>query len=409
MKVLAYTSPARGHLYPLVPILLELRDRGHDIAVRTLADEVPNLRRLWMDAEVISPAINDIVLEDYLARSPVAAVKRAAEVFARRAPHEVEDLRAAIATEQPDTLVVDANCWGAAAVAESWGGPWSSMLPYPAPLPSRDTPPFGPGFPPARHAAGRFRDRVLSPMIIGSLEKGMLPALNAARMAAGAERVRDAHDMLTRAPLTLYLTAEPFEYPRSDWPSSYKLVGPTSYEPTAEAPGWLADVDRPIVLVTTSSEFQNDGALVSAALAGLADEDVFVVATLPAGSPDAYDVPANARVERFMAHSQVLPYTTCAVTHGGMGSTQKALAAGVPVVAVPFGRDQSEVARRVEVAHAGTRLSSRRLSPDRLRAKVREAMLLRDGARAVAAAFHAAGGAAQAATEVEILARAAHA
>jgi hypothetical protein len=36
-----------------------------------------------------------------------------------------------------------------------------------------------------------------------------------------------------------------------------------------------------------------------------------------------------------------------------MGATQKALAHGVPVCAVPFGRDQLEVARRVEVAAAG--------------------------------------------------------
>ena len=64
---------------------------------------------------------------------------------------------------------------------------------------------------------------------------------------------------------------------------------------------------------------------------------------------------------------------------------------------------------RWRAAGTGARLASRRLSPDRLRAKVREAMLLRDGAQAVAAAFHAAGGAAQAATEVEVLTRAAHA
>ena len=48
------------------------------------------------------------------------------------------------------------------------------------------------------------------------------------------------------------------------------------------------------------------------------------------------------------------------MTHAGMGATQKALAHGVPVCAVPFGRDQLEVARRVEVAHAGTRLAASR-------------------------------------------------
>ncbi len=31
-RILAYTSPARGHLFPLTPILDELRARGHEIA-----------------------------------------------------------------------------------------------------------------------------------------------------------------------------------------------------------------------------------------------------------------------------------------------------------------------------------------------------------------------------------------
>jgi UDP:flavonoid glycosyltransferase YjiC (YdhE family) len=97
----------------------------------------------------------------------------------------------------------------------------------------------------------------------------------------------------------------------------------------------------------------------------------------------------------------VLDRAICAVTHGGMGATQKALARGVPVCAVPFGRDQLEVARRVVVAHAGTRLPAARLRPDRLRAKVREAMTYTDGARRVAAGFHAAGGAATAADAIE--------
>jgi len=42
--------------------------------------------------------------------------------------------------------------------------------------------------------------------------------------------------------------------------------------------------------------------------------------------------------------------------------------------AVPFGRDQFEVARRVEIARCGTRLPARRLTPSRLRRKVLSAM-----------------------------------
>ena len=48
MKILAYTSPSKGHLYPLMPTLLELRRRGHQVAVRTLASEVELLKQLWL-------------------------------------------------------------------------------------------------------------------------------------------------------------------------------------------------------------------------------------------------------------------------------------------------------------------------------------------------------------------------
>ncbi|HET7519727.1 MAG TPA: hypothetical protein VFN05_18945 [Actinomycetes bacterium] len=69
--------------------------------------------------------------------------------------------------------------------------------------------------------------------------------------------------------------------------------------------------------------------------------------------------------------------------------------------AVPFGRDQLEVARRVEVAGAGTRLPARRLRPDRLRATVHEAVQLREGARRIQHVFTTAGGPSAAADAFE--------
>ena len=86
-------------------------------------------------------------------------------------------------------------------------------------------------------------------------------------------------------------------------------------------------------------------------------------------------------------------------------ATQKALAAGVPVCVVPFGRDQFDVARHVEVAGAGSRLPASRLRPDRLRSTVREAMGKKAGAERIAAAFAAAGGPKAAADALEGLLR----
>lgn len=179
------------------------------------------------------------------------------------------------------------------------------------------------------------------------------------------------------------------------------MVGPCDWDPPAETPDWLDEIDRPIVLVTTSSEYQSDERLAQAALDGLATENVFVIVTLPSADPASLRVPGNARVERFLSHGPLLDRAACAVTHGGMGGTQKALVRGVPVCVVPFGRDQLEVARRVEVANAGSRLPARRLTPERLRDKVREATERTEGARRIASAFAAAGGAEAAATAIE--------
>ncbi len=402
-RILIYTSPARGHLFPLVPILDELRLRGHEVALRTLGSQVEAMRERGFDAAPIDPAIEAIEHDDYRARTPLAAQKRAMRTFGERAEHDARDLRRAIDEVRPDALLVDVNAWGASSVAEQRGGPWAAWCPYPLPVPSRDAPPFGLGLPPARGPLGRLRDAVLRPLTLGMLERTVRPAVNEVRGRVGLPPVADAVEAFTVSRLLLYMTADPFEYPRSDWPRNVRLVGPCDWDPPAEPPAWLEEVEAPIVLVTTSSEFQDDGRLVRTALEALADEPVHVVATLPSADPASFEPTPGSHVLPFVPHAPILDRAACAVTHGGMGATQKALARGVPVCVVPFGRDQFEVARRVEVAGAGTRLPAMRLNARRLRNAVREAMSRGEGARRIADAYRATGGAATAADSLEEL------
>ena len=402
-RILTYTSPARGHLFPVTPILSELRRRGHEIKLRTLASQVEAMRALGFDAEPIDPRIEAIEHDDYLARTPLGASKRALRTFCRRAVHEAPELRRAIEGERPDALLVDVNTFGAQAAADAWGGPWGVWCPYPIPLPSRDAPPFGPGLRPARGPLGRLRDAALRPLVFGSLERIVAPRVNEIRAELGLQPLPNAVAMFTAPPLLIYMTAEPFEYPRSDWPENIRMVGPCDWEPPAEPPRWLEDDHDPLVLVTTSSEFQDDERLARCALEALADEPLQLVITAPSLDLDDLELPRNARVLTFAPHSPLLAQAACAITHGGMGATQKALSHGVPVCVVPFGRDQLEVARRVELAGAGTRLPAGRLDPRRLRAKVHEAIERREGARRVAQAYQAAGGPSAAADAFEQL------
>jgi UDP:flavonoid glycosyltransferase YjiC (YdhE family) len=221
----------------------------------------------------------------------------------------------------------------------------------------------------------------------------MLPPVNKIRAEVNLRPAASIDEFLRRAPLMLVASGKPFQYPHTDWGDAVQMIGHCPLDPAPDAiPDWLDSIDRPIVLVTTSSEKQADTNLVPTALAALANEPVHVVATVPAGQPNEVTGSPNATVCRFVPHGVVLDRAICAVTHGGMGATQQALAHGAPVCVVPFGRDQFEVACRVEVAQCGTRLPAKKLSPLRLRTKVRKAMTMTEGAKRVAAGFAATGG-----------------
>jgi MGT family glycosyltransferase len=265
---------------------------------------------------------------------------------------------------------------------------------------------------------GRIRDAVVRRLVIRAVEKLMMPALNSLRddISGGTlPPVHTADAFFRRAPLMLVTTAEPFEYPHPDWGERIRMIGALNWEPPGDHPAWLQRLEEPAVLVTTSSEYQADETLVGTALKGLANEGFSVVATVPAartgsagagrapGTEGYGELPANAFVEHFVPHGLVLKRAAVAITHGGMGSTQKALSYGVPVVVVPFGRDQKEVAARVVAADAGVRLDSRKLNPESLRQAVREATGKADGARRVAAGFRTAGGATTGADALEEL------
>lgn len=250
-----------------------------------------------------------------------------------------------------------------------------------------------------------MRDALVRPVVHRVFDRGAMPAINALRAQHGLGALDCYCDVLARPPLLLALTAEGFEYPRSAWPANVRMVGPIGWSPPQPTPLWLAEMPDPLVLVTCSTERQRDGRLVGVALEGLPAGGMSVLATAAAHDPHAFKPPPGSRVVRFIPHEAVLDRAACVVCHGGMGITQKALAAGVPVVVVPFGRDQFETARRVEFAAAGVRLSPRRLSPERLLRAVQAAIDRREGAARVSQAYARAGGAEAAADAIEALCR----
>lgn len=315
-RILIYTSPARGHLYPMMDTSIALRDAGHDVVVQTLPEERETVLAAGLEHRPISPAVCRLALADYTGSNPLAQLRRTLDCWSQRAPYEVDDLLRSVAEVAPDLLVVDANCWGAAAFAENRSGPWAMFLPYVLPVPSPQTPAFGPGFAPPRNALDRLRDRVVW-AVQRQAAQPAVKRLNALRADVGVQPLASVSDIYLRADALIYLTAEPFEYPRDVWPQGVHQVGPGLWAPPGEAPGWIADLPRPRVLVSISTEFQDDSAIIDAALAGLAGQPGSVIVTSAAVDPDRFSPPGgNVRIERFLPHAEVVPQVDVVVCQG---------------------------------------------------------------------------------------------
>src|SRR3954470_9246596 len=95
-RYLVYTSPARGHLYQLVPTLQELRGRGHEVVVRTLSSEVELVPGLGFEAGGMYPRVETREMDDWRGKSPAKAMHRALRTFVGRARHDGPDILAAI-------------------------------------------------------------------------------------------------------------------------------------------------------------------------------------------------------------------------------------------------------------------------------------------------------------------------
>jgi UDP:flavonoid glycosyltransferase YjiC (YdhE family) len=82
-----------------------------------------------------------------------------------------------------------------------------------------------------------------------------------------------------------------------------------------------------------------------------------IVTTGPAIDPGVLVAAGHVRVIRSAPHGPLIDQAAAVVTHCGHGTTLKSLAAGVPIVCIPMGRDQDDTAARVVHHGAGVRLS----------------------------------------------------
>ena len=298
---------------------------------------------LFRDWEISNPVTLLGVLRDRMITGPAAAY--------------ATDVRAALAARPADAALVSSTLLGAMVGAEAAGVPVGVLVPNCYPRPADGLPPFGLGLAQGRTPLGRLRDRLLSALPARLWAKG-LPALNAARGEHGLSPLSEVWEQWDRAARVLVLTSPAFDYEAERLPGNVVYTGPV-----LDDPAWATDDvalppgDAPLVVVGLSSTYMQQADLLRRIVAALDDLPVRALVTT-GQSVDPAEVPGTARVRvvRSAPHSRLFGEAAVVVTHAGHGTLLKALAAGVPAVCVPMGRDQGDNVTRAARHGAVVRL-----------------------------------------------------
>ena len=364
-ELLMTTWDGGGTTPPLMSVARAVVARGHRL--RVLADPVLRDDVEATGAEFVSwtraPHRSDRNGGDHFVRDwgvdPAEGFARMRDALALGpAAAYAADVREELARRPAAALLTELLLFGPQVAAEAAGIPYVVLNPTVNVVPASGVPPFGLGLMPMTDEAGRRRDEELGAVMLAAWDEG-LPALNTARAEQGLEPLEHVLDQGRAAARVLVLTSRAFDF-LGPLPPTVVHVGPR-LDDVSWAGEWEAPAgEEPLVLVGLSSDYQDQGDLLRRIAAALGTLTVRAVLTTGTGiDPASVKAPANVQVVKAAPHSTVLREAALAITHGGHGVTIKSLAAGVPLVCLPMGRDQLDIAARVAYTGAGIRLEQR--------------------------------------------------
>ncbi|MEV0542460.1 glycosyltransferase [Nocardia salmonicida] len=345
MRVLFVAMPLIGHLFPMMPLARQLRERGHEVMVATGGDAAAVVRAQLPVADVAPPidylraAVRGLGSHPVLAwRSGkgMADARGGAHVFAVTNRPMIEPLLRAATEFGPDVIVHEPFASAAAIVADRLGVP--TVL----------------------HNIAFDNGTVIRRELLRLLTDTALPA-----------------------PVTTLSIAPPSIVRVEGSPLRY-----TPYStPGAATPAFLREPSTRRRILVTRSTMLGDGpdtmlrAIVRAA--PYVDADIIIV------RPDRKTVrtntlPANIHTTGWITLHEALPHCTAMVNHAGAGSVYAALHAGVPQIATPAPGDRTWNALAVQRRGAGLSVPARSITADHLNTLIEDPDLARN-AGAVAA------------------------
>jgi MGT family glycosyltransferase len=393
MKVLIASTPATGHLNPLLSVASSLIDKRHDVTFLTgsgLRSRVEAIGAgFWplpfgadLDLRKFDEAVPQLKhMEPELQRLRVVLER----IFVDAIPAQHAGLEQAVREIQPDLVVGDDMFFGVLPMllgsranrpAVVMCG--SSILH----LSRDDGAPHFLGLPPATTQAECDRYDHIAKEYDSVVTEPITRRINELLAGLGVRPLPTVlfESIVELADANLQLSVPRFEFPRRLPPTVHFVGAPPIVPNQAPLPPWAGDLDgsRKVVLVTQGTQANHDfGLLVAPTLAALAEEpDLLVVVTTGGRPVDRIPgpIPSNARVARYLPFEWILRKADVFVTNGGYGGVNQAMSFGIPIVGAGLTEDKADVNVRIAWSGVGINLATNQPDPQVLREAVRDVL-----------------------------------
>ena len=377
-RVLLTTTGSLGDLHPILAIGLGLQQRGYqaviasgnlyrDKILQTGLEFAPMGPHLEIDPQLIKKVFDPI-------RGPEILMRKVLYPAVPAAYQEVVD-----ASRGCDLIVTHPIAFSAQIAAEKLKLPWVSTITAPMCLPSRYDPPvyamtawipklrdLGPGingfvFRLSQAAVGHWRKPVTEFRVSLGLPPGEDPLFN------GQHSPECALAMFSRV----------MAAPQSDWPRQTRVIGFPFYDQVEQhgeqldpkLSRFLDDGPPPVVFTLGSSAVFDAGRFYHESLAAV--KRLGCRAVLLVGLNELNEkLPAGTVAHPWAPYSQIFPRAAAIVHQGGIGTCGQALAAGRPMLVMPFGFDQFDNAARLERIGVARVIRRKTYSADRAAAEL---------------------------------------
>jgi MGT family glycosyltransferase len=396
MKIVIATTPAPGHVNPMLGIARILVAEGHEVIAFTGSAFQDRIKATGAAFRPIPASADQDVVDPFskypeLKETPpgLELVRLTLErLFVDHIPAQHKGLQQVLREIPADIVIGDDFFCG---LLPMLLGPRSKRPPIALFGTSilhwhrEDGAPNFLGLPPATTQAQREEYAAIAQEYDRIVNQPLARRLNRCLedMGLGSLSTPLFESVVELANAYMQLTVPSFEFPRP-FPPSVHFIGALPIIPNqAQLPPWADELDgrRKVVLVTQGTVANHDfGLLVAPTLAALANEPDLLVVVTSGGRPvEAIPgpIPANARLASYLPFEWILPKTDVFVTNGGYGSVNQAMSFGVPLVTAGLTEDKADVNARIGWSGVGINLATNAPTPQVLRDAVRTVLDVR--------------------------------